>query len=112
MQRFGIFTDFRTMTRSRIDDEGRLNITGDHSEKDKFKVPGLRNVDKTYPYFHDGTIATLDSSVKIMAKTELNKNLPAEEVQAIVSFLRAMTGDIRADAKVPPEVLKDVLKNN
>lgn len=112
MQRFGIFTDFRTLTRSRIDDEGRLSITGDHSEKDKFKVPGLRNVDKTYPYFHDGSIVSLDSSVKIMAKTELNRDLRAEEVRAIISFLQTMTGDIRADAKKAPEELAAVLKSN
>lgn len=110
MQRFGIFTDFRTLTRSRIDDEGRLNITGDHSEKDKFKVPGLRNVDKTYPYFHDGSIASLDSSVQIMARTELNRTLDAAQVQAIVAFLGTMTGDIRADAKKVPEALAGVVQ--
>lgn len=105
MQRFGIFTDYRTLTHSRMDDEGRLNITGDHSEKDIFKVPGLRNVDKTYPYFHDGSIAGLDSAVKIMAATELNKKLTVQEVANIVAFLKTMTGDIREDAKrVPPEL--------
>jgi cytochrome c peroxidase len=110
MQRFGIFTDFRTLTRSRIDDEGRLNITGDHSEKDKFKVPGLRNADKTYPYFHDGSIATLDSSVQIMARTELNRTLDPAQVKAIVAFLGTMTGDIREEAKRVPEALKGVVK--
>ncbi len=110
MQRFGIFTDFRTLTRSRIDDEGRLNITGDLSEKDKFKVPGLRNVDKTYPYFHDGSIATLDSSVQIMARTALNKTLDADQVKAIVAFLGTMTGDIREEAKQVPKILSGAMQ--
>lgn len=105
MQRFGIFTDYRTLTHSRMDDEGRLNITGDHSEKDKFKVPGLRNVGMTYPYFHDGSIASLDSSVKIMGLTELNKKFTPAEISSIVAFLHTMTGDIREEAKkVPPEI--------
>ncbi|MCU0380113.1 MAG: c-type cytochrome [Chitinophagaceae bacterium] len=105
LQRFGIFTDYRTLTHSRMDDEGRLNITGDHSEKDKFKVPGLRNVEMTYPYFHDGSIANLDSSVKIMAATELNRKMTSDEVGRIVAFLKTMTGDIRDEAKkVPPEL--------
>ena len=111
MQRFGIFTDYRTLTHSRMDDEGRLNITGDHSEKDIFKVPGLRNVDKTYPYFHDGSIASLDSAVKIMAAAELNKKLTAQEVGSIVAFLKTMTGDIREGAKQTPPELTAILKN-
>lgn len=112
MQRFGIFTDYRTLTHSRMDDEGRLNITGDHSEKDKFKVPGLRNADKTYPYFHDGSIASLDSAVKIMAATELNKKLTQQEVGNIVAFLKTMTGDIREEAKKTPPELVAILKND
>jgi cytochrome c peroxidase len=110
MQRFGIFTDYRTLTHSRMDDEGRLNVTGDHSEKDKFKVPGLRNADKTYPYFHDGSIASLDSAVKIMAATELNKKLTQQEVGNIVAFLKTMTGDIREDAKTVPKELLSLQK--
>ena len=49
--------------------------TGDTKDKDVFKVPGLRNVEMTYPYFHDGSIASLDSTIKIMGKVELNKNI-------------------------------------
>jgi cytochrome c peroxidase len=108
MEQFGIYTDYRTLTRSRLDDEGRLLVTGDNADRDVFKVPGLRNVDKTYPYFHDGSIASLDSSVLIMAKTQMNKNLSEEEVKNIVAFLKTMTGDIREEAKKMPEELKAI----
>ena len=105
MQRFGIFTDYRTLTRSRVDDEGKLRITGDTKDKDVFKVPGLRNVEKTYPYFHDGSITSLDSTIKIMGKAELNKSFKESEVKSIVAFLKTLTGDIRADAKKIPDEL-------
>lgn len=107
-QRFGIFTDYRTMTHSRVDDEGKLRITGDTKDKDVFKVPGLRNVEMTYPYFHDGSIASLDSTVKIMGKVELNKKFTESEVKNIVSFLMTLTGDIREDAKKMPEELRSL----
>ena len=108
MQRFGIFTDYRTVTHSRVDDEGRLRISGDTKDKDVFKVPGLRNVEMTYPYFHDGSIASLDSTIKIMGKVELNKNFTESEVKNIVSFLMTLTGDIREEAKKMPEELKSL----
>jgi len=108
MSQFGIYTDYRTLTHSRLDDEGRLLVTGDNADRDVFKVPGLRNVDKTYPYFHDGSIASLDSSIQIMAKTQLNKTLTGDEVKNIVAFLKTMTGDIREEAKKVPEELKAI----
>ena len=107
-QRFGIFTDYRTLTHSRVDDEGKFRITGDTKDKDVFKVPGLRNVEMTYPYFHDGSIANLDSTVKIMGKVELNKNFSASELKSVVAFLKTLTGDIREDAKKMPDELKSL----
>jgi cytochrome c peroxidase len=109
LQKFGLFTDYRTLTNSHVDDQGRLKVTGVKSDKDVFKVPGLRNVEKTYPYFHDGSIASLDSTIDIMAKSQLNKNLTGEEVKDIVAFLKTMTGDIREEAKQVPEEVKAVL---
>ena len=106
MTQFGIYTDYRTLTHSRLDDEGRLLVTGDNADKDVFKVPGLRNVDKTYPYFHDGSIASLDSSIQIMAKTQLNKTLSGDEIKNIIAFLKTLTGDIREEAKSMPAELK------
>jgi cytochrome c peroxidase len=106
-QRFGIFTDYRTLTNSRVDDEGKMKVTGDTKDKDVFKVPGLRNTGMTYPYFHDGSIANLDSAVKIMGQVELNKKFTETETKNIVAFLNTLTGDIRDDAKKMPADLKN-----
>ena len=108
LQQFGIYTDYRTLTHSRLNDEGRFKVTGDKADKNVFKVPGLRNVEKTYPYFHDGSIANLDSSIMIMAKTQLNKTLTGDEVKSIVTFLKTLTGDIREEAKKSPEELNAI----
>jgi cytochrome c peroxidase len=110
MVKFGLYTDYRTLTKSRVDDQGRMSVTGKKSDKDVFKVPGLRNVDKTYPYFHDGSIASLDSTIKIMAQIQLNKEFKDEEVKSIISFLKTLTGDIREEAKKEPEELSALAK--
>jgi cytochrome c peroxidase len=56
-----------------------------------FKVPSLRNVALTAPYFHDGQAKTLEDAVKQMAWLQLNKKLTDEEVQSIVAFLKSLT---------------------
>ena len=110
MQKFGLYTDYRTLTNSRVDDMGRMKVTGRKKDEDVFKVPGLRNVEKTYPYFHDGSIASLDSTIHIMGKTQLNKTYKPEEVKAIISFLASLTGDIREEAKKAPEEFSAMTK--
>jgi cytochrome c peroxidase len=107
MQKFGLVTDYRTLTNSKINDEGRQKVTKNKGDKDVFKVAGLRNIAGTYPYFHDGSIASLDSAVKIMGKAQLNKNLSNEEIREIVSFLNSLSGAINPDAKTfPSELVK------
>ena len=59
-----------------------------------FKVPSLRNVAKTAPYFHDGSVKTLDEAVKMMAFYQLGDELTGPEVSSIVAFLGALTGDV------------------
>lgn len=56
-----------------------------------FKVPSLRNVAITAPYFHDGSIQNLEDAVKKMAFHQLNKQLSEEEVKSIVTFLKSLT---------------------
>jgi cytochrome c peroxidase len=108
MQRFGLVTDYRTLTGSSVNDAGRIAVTHSISDKDVFKVPGLRNIIGTYPYFHDGSIVQLDSAVKIMAKVQLNKELKKDEVNSIMAFLSSLTGDIKPSAKnIPPELVKN-----
>jgi cytochrome c peroxidase len=54
----------------------------------------LRNVEKTGPYFHDGSVATLMEAVRVMAKVQLDKELDAQQIQSIVAFLTSLTGEV------------------
>jgi cytochrome c peroxidase len=97
-QRFGLFMDFRTFTGSSKKDEGRKNLTGQSSDKDIFKVPSLRNITQTYPYFHDGKVDDLTKAIRIMGKVQLNKDLRENEVNDIILFLNTLTGEVPAFA--------------
>lgn len=85
-----------------LKDEGRAKVTKREEDRFFFKVPGLRNIEKTWPYLHDGSIRTLDEAVKLMAEYELGKNLSAAEVSSIVTWLKTLTGEIPADYVKPP----------
>jgi cytochrome c peroxidase len=95
-QRFGVmgsyFKDRRT-DKSTLPDMGRFNVTGREEDRYVFKVPGLRNVAVTAPYFHDGSVASLDEAVIIMARYQLGRELSAPDVLAISAFLRSLTGE-------------------
>lgn len=80
-------------------DVGREKITGNEEDKFKFKVPSLRNIALTAPYFHDGGIATLEFAVRKMAWMQLGLELPTEDAHAIVAFLSALTDKGRATRK-------------
>jgi cytochrome c peroxidase len=101
-QKFGLFGNYWEYTNSETIDSGRYHVTGKDADMFVFKVPMLRNIDKTYPYFHDGSVNSLDESVKIMAKTELNKDLSEEETKSIVAFLATLTGELPDDVKAEP----------
>lgn len=85
------FTDRSNITRA---DRGRFNVTGDPQDMYMFKVPSLRNVELTPPYFHDGSAATLADAVRMMATYQLGRHLTDQEVDAIVEFLKTLTGDL------------------
>ena len=78
-------------------DRGRRNVTGNLADDMVFKVPSLRNVARTAPYFHDGSAATLEQAVEAMAHHQLGIELGAGEVRAIVAWLDTLTGDIPTD---------------
>jgi cytochrome c peroxidase len=78
-------------------DLGRFEVTKSESDKMMFKTPTLRNVAKTAPYFHDGSSATLEESVKLMAKHQLGKDISDEEAQSVASFLGTLTGEPTAE---------------
>jgi cytochrome c peroxidase len=73
--------------------EGRVAVTGKDADRFNFKVPTLRNVELTYPYFHDGAANTLPEAVDTMGRVQLGKKFTAEENARIVAFLRTLTGD-------------------
>ena len=84
-------------------DPGRFSVTKQEADRMVFKVPGLRNVEKTAPYFHDGSIATLEDAVSKMADHQLARTLSKEEAGSIVTFLKALTGELPTDyIKEPP----------
>jgi cytochrome c peroxidase len=72
-------------------DLGRFNVTGKESDRYVFKVPSLRNVALTAPYFHDGSAATLEAAIGVMFKYQLGRTAPAEDQRLIARFLRALT---------------------
>ncbi|MCB9262829.1 MAG: cytochrome-c peroxidase [Flavobacteriales bacterium] len=104
-QKFGVYSDYRTLTNSKVNDEGRKKVTNQEADKDMFKVPSLRNIAKTAPYFHDGSVSNLNDAVKIMAKLNLNRDLTDQEIKDIVAFLESLTGDVPEKAKEIPAIL-------
>jgi hypothetical protein len=72
--------------------EGRSAVTGKDADRFNFKVPTLRNVELTYPYFHDGEAATLEKAVDVMGRLQLGKQFTTDENASIVAFLKTLTG--------------------
>lgn len=77
-------------------DVGRQKVTSDPADLHVFKVPSLRNVAKTGPYFHDGSIATLDEVVRLMGYHQVGVTLEPAQIADIVAFLGALTGEVDA----------------
>ncbi len=73
--------------------EGRSAVTGKDIDRFSFKVPTLRNVELTYPYFHDGAVNTLTEAVDVMGRLQLGKNFTKEENAKVVAYLKTLTGD-------------------
>lgn len=94
-QRFGIFDDPGAKGPATEADLGRLTLTGKAEDRAVFRVPSLRNVAETAPYFHDGRTATLEQAVEEMGRTQLGRTLPSREVDLIVRFLRTLTATHR-----------------
>lgn len=93
-------------------DEGRFEVTKDEADKYFFRVPGLRNVAHTYPYFHNGSVWELDRAVSIMAMTQTGLELSKEDVANITAFLRSLSGSVPESARVVPELLHSTVKSS
>ncbi|HET9236533.1 MAG TPA: cytochrome c peroxidase [Oligoflexus sp.] len=94
-QKFGIFRHANPKAERRLfeRDLGRYAVTRKDEDKFVFKVPSLRNVEHTAPYFHNGSAATLDDAVAGMGRYQLGRELSRSEINSLVSFLRTLTGE-------------------
>lgn len=102
LQKFGLFHDYWKETKSEDIDLGLFDISERESEKYFFKVPGLRNITHTAPYFHDGSVDDLNTAVRIMGRLQRNVDLSDEEVKDIVAFFESLSSDIPDDVKQSP----------
>jgi cytochrome c peroxidase len=81
--------------RAMASDVGRAAVTGDPADRYVFKVPSLRNVARTYPYLHDGSVPDLRQAVHIMLRYQVGCSVPEPDVECIAKFLESLTGEYR-----------------
>ena len=93
-QRANYFEDREMNLKSGLTDgdNGRWAQTGDERDRYRFKTPSLRNVALTWPYYHDGSVETLEEAVSMMAKYQVGRTMPEDKVQKVKAFLEAQTG--------------------
>ena len=101
-QKFGLTENYWQETHSKVIDKGRFDVTKNPADTYVFKVPALRNVAMTPPYFHDGSVASLPEAVRVMAKVQLGKTLSDGDVKDIVAFLGSLTGRLPKDFESLP----------
>lgn len=93
-QKFGVMGDyFADRGHQTAADLGRFNVTGRDADRHTFKVPSLRNVARTAPYFHDGSAQTLEEAVAVMARYQLGRTLSQSDMDRLVKFLNTLTGE-------------------
>jgi cytochrome c peroxidase len=92
-EKLGLKVNFQSRRTPNDADQGRFNVTKNIIDKHKFKVPTLRNIDQSYPYFHDGSVKTLEEAVALMGKYQAGKNFTTAEINDISAFLRSLTGE-------------------
>jgi cytochrome c peroxidase len=94
-QHFGVMGDYFADRGQPSDvDLGRYNVTGREEDRYKFKVPSLRNVAETAPYFHDGSAATLEDAVAVMVEYQLGREADDEQTRLLVAFLSSLSGEL------------------
>lgn len=95
-QKMGLVEEYDTQNKA----QGVAGLTGKDADRMKFKVPTLRNVELTYPYFHDGEADTLEKAVDIMGRLQVGRAFSPQEIDDIVAFLKTLTGR-QPDFKMP-----------
>lgn len=92
-QKFGVLKDISLQEGNLSDDLGRYEVTRNEWDKRVFKVPSLRLATKTPPYFHNGSVKTIEEAVDIMIQFQLGRGVPKEDRSAIISFLESLVGE-------------------
>jgi cytochrome c peroxidase len=100
-RKFGMTADYWPATGSDPADPGRYAVTKDERDRYVFRTPMLRNIARTAPYFHDGSVATLPEAVRVMARVQTGRELSDEHVTLIVAFLESLTGPVPSHHSPP-----------
>ena len=103
LSKFGVVKDYWVETGSKKVDPGRYSVTKKEEDRYVFRVPMLRNIARTAPYFHDGSVETLERAVRVMAGVQLGRTLDDNTVADLVSFLEALTGEVPSNYAPPGE---------
>lgn len=103
LQKFGVFQDYWSLTKS-TPDKGRFDVTKKEEDMYVFKVPSLRNISQTAPYFHDGSAKDLETAIRWMGKLQLNKDLSDQQVLTIKAFLESLKGELPKNFREAPEM--------
>ncbi len=93
-QKLGVLKDISLEGGTLANDLGRFNLTQNEWDKRVFKVPSLRLAVKTPPYFHDGSVDTIEDAVGVMIRVQLGRDVPEADKQAIIAFLASLVGEI------------------
>ena len=101
-ERRGFFNDFQKVSGSDSNDLGRFEVTGIPEDTLMFKVPSLRNIAHTAPYFHDGYVSDLREAVRIMGKAQLDHDLSEMQIDRLISFLNTLSGEVPDAYKLAP----------
>ena len=105
LQKFPTFTNNPYVSEERLmDDVGRMSVTHEEADKNLWRVQTLRNLVYTAPYMHNGSVKTMGQAVKVMAKTQLDKDLTDTQVADMVAFLESLTGEfpVQEMPRLPP----------
>jgi len=95
-QKFGVLKDINLQSGSLNEDLGRYEVTKNEWDKRVFKVPSLRLAVKTAPYFHDGSVPTIEEAVDIMIEFQLGRSVPVSDRSSIIAFLESLVGELPA----------------
>lgn len=85
-------------------DAGRFEFTKEEADRMFFKVPSLRNIEKTGPYYHNGKVATLEEAIRLMGKHQLGRELSGEQVDSIAHWMKSLTGEISEEYTREPKL--------